>query len=127
MRTVIGDARTRRGRLSKALQFQSAADEILELNDDPEDIADAYVTLCVHAGIAASDAICIRHLGRYSKGENHQDAINLLASVNGDAAKHLKSLLALKTQAAYSNETISSEKRIRAGRAMDTLINAAQI
>jgi len=31
---------------------------ISELADEHEDVADAYVTLCVHAGIAASDVIC---------------------------------------------------------------------
>lgn len=45
---------TRAGRLAKARQFHLAADTVTTLIDD-EEIADAYVTLCVHAGIAAAD------------------------------------------------------------------------
>jgi len=55
-RTVKADAAVRRGRMAKAEQFAGAALSIQELADDSADVADAYVTLCVHAGIAAADA-----------------------------------------------------------------------
>lgn len=38
--------------MHKASQFIEAAGMIRELADEHEDVADAYVTLCVHAGIA---------------------------------------------------------------------------
>lgn len=44
------------GRRRKAVQFLTAAEEIMDLADDATDIGDAYVTLCVHAGIAAAAA-----------------------------------------------------------------------
>ncbi|GAC1606098.1 MAG: hypothetical protein NVS3B21_35810 [Acidimicrobiales bacterium] len=47
-------AAMRAGRLAKARQFHLAAETIETIVDDRE-IADAYVTLCVHAGIAAGE------------------------------------------------------------------------
>jgi len=52
----------RAGRLAKAKQFMEAADFIETLADDATDVADAYVTLCVHTGIAAADVICCARL-----------------------------------------------------------------
>jgi hypothetical protein len=45
----------RRGRLNKATQFLEAADIIATLTEDEAELIDAYITLCVHAGIAAND------------------------------------------------------------------------
>ncbi|WP_414939249.1 hypothetical protein [Amycolatopsis sp. cmx-11-51] len=59
--------------MHKASQFIEAADTIRELADEHEDAADAYVTLCVHAGIA-SDVICCARLGEHARGENHDEA-----------------------------------------------------
>ena len=47
----------RSGRLKKAEQFAQAAETVQEFADEGDDIGDAYVTLCVHAGIAAADVI----------------------------------------------------------------------
>jgi hypothetical protein len=46
----------RAGRMAKTNQFYLAAETIVTTIED-QDIADAYVTLCVHAGIAAADVI----------------------------------------------------------------------
>jgi hypothetical protein len=51
------------------------------------EVADAYVTLCVHAGIAASDVICCSSLGRHAQGDSHEEAAVLLASADKDAAQ----------------------------------------
>lgn len=59
------------------------------------------MTLYVHAGIAAADAICARALGVHAKGQDHQEAIALLASVDKEAAADLRVLLAMKTRAGY--------------------------
>jgi hypothetical protein len=55
------------GRLSKAEQFLDVAAMVRDLADDEEDVGDAVVTLCVHAGIAASDVICCKALGHLSR------------------------------------------------------------
>jgi hypothetical protein len=97
-----------RGRLSKANQ------------------ADAHVTLCVHAGIAASDAICCSSLGRHAQGESHDDATTLLASADKDAAKHLGTLLRLKTKAGYGHTPATKDEVKKAARAADALIEKAR-
>ena len=82
-----------------------------------QDVADAHVMLCVHAGIAASDVICCARLGEHSQGENHSEAIALLKTADKAAAKHLSTLLALKTKSAYSHTPVAPEEFKRAGRA----------
>jgi hypothetical protein len=69
-RTTPCDAVVRSGRMAKAKQFADAAAVVHELPSEAADIADAYVTLCVHAGIAGGDVICCARLGEYSRGES---------------------------------------------------------
>jgi hypothetical protein len=65
-----------RGRLAKAEQFWEVAGLVQVLADgqEPGEIGDAYVTLCVHAGIAAADALCCAGLGEHAQGESHTAA-----------------------------------------------------
>lgn len=63
------------GRLRKAEQFLDAAETIRELADDEAEVGDAFVTLCVHAGIAASDVVCCAALGHFAQGDDHNQAI----------------------------------------------------
>ena len=125
MSTHKADAAVRVGRLAKANQFASVAHDVLDLADEAHDVADAFVTLAVHAGIAASDAICSARLGAYHQGDRHEDAIALLKKADAQAAKSLSVLLAMKTLAGYGYTPVSSEKRVRAERAMDALVAAA--
>ena len=117
-------ASSRVGRLAKARQFLLAAETITTVIDDQE-IADAFVTLCVHAGIAAADVICCARLGVHHAGENHNDAVTLLASADRSAAKHLKALLDMKTRAGYSPVLTSAADQKRAGRAAAALVTIA--
>ncbi|MEU3770350.1 hypothetical protein AB0E55_35260 [Amycolatopsis keratiniphila] len=112
--------------MHKATQFNEAADMIRELADEHEDIADAYVTLCVHAGIAASDVICCARLGEHAQGENHDEAISLLSRADKEIAKHLRTLLKLKTKAGYSHTPATVDEFKRAGRAAQTLVEEAR-
>lgn len=125
-RTRNCDAAVRAGRLAKARQFLDAADLIESLADDAIDVADAYVTLCVHAGIAAADVICCARLGRHARGDDHGSAVELLEQANPDVAKHLRSLLAMKTKAGYTAIPVSGSERTRAGRAAHSLVEAAE-
>jgi len=59
------DETTIQVRFRKAEQFMESADTIREFADDESDIGDAYVTLCVHAGVAAADVICCIALGEH--------------------------------------------------------------
>ena len=129
---MVGVGSTRRctpatgtGRLAKAGQFYLAAETIETIVDDRE-IADAYVTLCIHAGIAAADAICCAKLGEHAHGDDHQAAVALLAKADRAAAKNLKSLLDMKTRSGYSALPTSKTDQKRAGRTAAALLAAAR-
>ncbi len=115
---------TRRGRLDKARQFADAA-EIIETMVDGSDLDDAYITLCVHAGIAAADVLCCARMGVHAQGDDHTDAVALLERVDSELAAHLRTLLAMKTAAGYGALRLSAAKQKRAGRAMRHLVDAA--
>jgi hypothetical protein len=57
--------------MRKAEQFWDAAESVRELADDEAEIGDVYVTLCIHAGIAATDVVCCNALGEHAVGEDH--------------------------------------------------------
>lgn len=114
---------TRQGRTRKAEQFLLGAEtigEVLDQHDDP-DISDAYVTLCVHAGIAASDVACCKRLGVHSKGQDHAAAIGLLGQVDSKASQQLTVLLGMKEKAGYSPRPVSGTDRKKAMRAATAL------
>src|SRR5207248_6918973 len=92
---------------------------------DGKDLGDAYVTLCVHAGIAAADVLCCARLGEHAQGENHTEAIALLRTADRELANDLSTLLGMKTFAGYSAIKSTADKRKRAGRAMRRLVDAA--
>lgn len=89
MRTQPCTVAIRQGRLRKAERFLSAADLVRDLAKEHEDVADAFATLCVHAGIAASDVICCARLGEHAQGENHSETVALLKTTDKAAASHL--------------------------------------
>ena len=62
--------------------------------------SDAAVSLLVNAGIAAADVICGVRLGIYAAGENHNEAVALLAKADAGAEKHLRTLLNVKSRRA---------------------------
>lgn len=66
------------GRLREAEEFLEQAETILAIADDESTVRNAYTTLCVSAGIAASDAICCAAHGVHAQGESHQEALDLL-------------------------------------------------
>ena len=98
---------------------------VKEVASEAEDISDAFVTLCVHSGIAAADAICGSRLGEYRTTANHADALALLNKVDGALAKHLDTLLKMKTTAGYGYSPITPERATKAERAMAALLIAS--
>jgi len=125
-RTRVCDEATRRGRLTKATTFLEQGEIILLLAEEERDVADAVVTLLVHAGIAAADVICCARLGEHAHGESHAEAIGLLERADPGAVKHLKVLLALKTQAGYSALRTTPSNLKRARRSAAHLVEAAK-
>ena len=122
-RTRTCTAAERRGRLLKARQFLRAADRMAE--DGTKDIADAYITLCIHAGIAAADVVCCARLGEHASGEHHGEAVALLGKVDRSLAKDLSALLSMKTAVGYGATGSSATDAKRAGRSVRRLVEAA--
>lgn len=116
----------RAGRLEKARSFREAAEVTEQFMTDGADLRDAYVTLCVHAGIAAADVICMNALGEYYAGQRHDEAARLLEKVDKALARHLATLLAMKTKAGYSDIPVSNEQITRPRRAMEVLVDRAR-
>jgi len=117
------------GRLRKAEQFWEAAEITREFADDEAEVGDAYVTLCVHAGVAASDVICCLTLGEHASGEDHTEALTLIANVRPggkELAKALAVLLGMKTRAGYSARPVTAPDRKRAQRQAQQLLQAAR-
>jgi hypothetical protein len=116
----------KRGRLRKAEQFIDAARTVEALANEGDDVADAFVTLLVHAGVAAADVVCCAVLAEHAQGENHIDAVGLLHRADPSLSVHLRTLLGMKTDAGYSHLPISATDRKRAWRAASTLAEAAR-
>jgi hypothetical protein len=128
-RTRRCDDALTRGRLRKADQFWEAAELTRELADDEADIGDAYVTLCIHAGIAAADVVSCVALGEHAVGQDHNEALALIGRVRPDGpelAKALAALLGMKTRAGYSASPVSAADRKRARRQARRLLQAAR-
>lgn len=118
-----------RGRLRKAEQFLDAAANIRDLSDDEADVGDALVTLCVHAGIAASDVICCKALGHFVQGDDHLQAIGEISKVvpgGKELGGDLRALLQMKARAGYGAPPVTAEDRKRAWRRAENLVEAAR-
>jgi len=122
------DERIAAGRFRKARQFLAAAETIREFADDEAEVGDAFVTLCVHAGIAAADTICCEVLGHHAQGDDHSHAIAELAKVRANGEKlsnDLRLLLQMKPRAEYGPIPVTAEQRKRAWRRAERLLDAA--
>jgi|SRR5689334_8356132 len=116
------------GRFRKAEQFLAAAETVRELADDEAEVGDAFVTLCVHAGIAASEVICCVALGHFVQGDDHNQAIAELSKVKPAGEKlgnDLRALLMMKARAGYAAPPVTAEQRKRAWRRAEALVEAA--
>jgi hypothetical protein len=114
-RAQVCDRREALNRLAQGESFAAAAALVLE---DTTDVARPGVAaaLAVLAGIAASDAACCARLGRRARGQAHEEAAALLASVDphGPAmAKDLERLLSRKDSSHYGTTFVSAAEAAR--------------
>jgi hypothetical protein len=124
------DERISAGRLRKARQFRDAAKTIREFADDEAEVGDAFVTLCVHAGIAAADTICCEALGHHAQGDDHDQAVAELAKVRPDGqalSGDLHVLLQMKPRAEYGPIPVTAKQCKRAWRRAERLVEAARL
>jgi triphosphoribosyl-dephospho-CoA synthetase len=115
---TVADARAR---VASGKAFLDIAERLVTEGFD----ADVAVTNAVHAGIAASDALCCLRLGERSADQDHASATVLLARVDKSLAIELTRLLALKTKAAYETRRVSDADAKGALRRAAKLIAAA--
>ena len=116
----------RAGRLAKAQQFADAADMLDILVEDDNDLADAFITLSVHAGIAAADVICCCRLGEYAQGQTTVRPSRCFSPSTDRRPRVSPLLLDMKTRSGYSAIESSQADRLRAKRAAQLLIEAAK-
>ena len=126
VRTRRCDAGERAGRMTKGEQFTEAFEIVDAWVEQEGELADACVTLAIHAGIAFADVICCARLGKYAIGDDHNEAVALLKTVDPTAANHLATLLAMKTLAAYSHQGVTRALLVKAKRAMTHLHTTAR-
>ena len=97
-----------RARLRKAQSFTSGAELVLELGEETGlDLPAVAAALSVLAGIAAADAACCRALGERSRGQDHRQAEQLVATVlphGPQMAKDLKAVAGAQGQRALRRD-----------------------
>lgn len=121
----VAQARTR---LGHARKFLEVAELVAGEGGGPE-YASAAAALAVLAGIAASDAACCAALGRRSRGQDHQQAVGLVAQVEPggtQAANGLRRLLSLKDEAHYGLFDLSGQDLQAALRQTKALVEFAE-
>lgn len=116
-----------RTRFAQALAFLDVA-ELVGAEDDEVATPGTAASLAVLAAIAASDAVCCVTLGQRSRGQDHRQAISLLAQVTPDGqamARDLERLLAIKDDAHYGLLHVSSQRATTALRQARRLVDNA--
>lgn len=101
-RTQVCGKPEARTRLQHARVFVDTAELALDVDDDAR--LNVSASLAVLAGIAASDAACCAALGRRARGQDHREAVALLAGVAAigpEIGKDLARLLDMKDNAPY--------------------------
>lgn len=135
--TPRGTSRTQRCSSAEAKRRQNHARQFLDVaelaasdRDSPEDLeyTNAAATLAVLAGIAASDAACCHELGERSRASDHHQAEQLVERIRPggrQAAKRLRTLIALKDDAQYGFYSVSGPELRRALRSAKALVELA--
>lgn len=128
-RTRPCDPSVAQARLGEAEDLLDAAESIRTLASDEPDVGDAYVTLCVHAGIAAADAICCLRLGYHVASTDRPQAVTELSRVRPDGGQlggALRVLLGMQSRAGSAAEAANTGQRERARKRAEQLFTAAQ-
>lgn len=117
-----------RNRLRHARRFIEVAALVADEGDDVE-YASVAASLCVLAGIAASDAACCKALGQRARGQAHSEAVALLATVEpggAEGARALRRLLSLKDEAHYGLMDVSGSDLRAALRGAQSITELAE-
>ena len=102
-----------RTRLDQARAFLEVAELVLGETEEGLATPQVAAALAVLAGIAASDAACCLRLGQRPRGQDHRQAVELLATVRPggpDMARDLRRLLEMKDLAHYAATMVSAAR-----------------
>lgn len=101
--------------------------EVAELvaTEEQGETINVCVGLCVLAGIAAGDAICLVATGERYSGPDHAAAAELLERVQAESGKRLRTLVRLKPISHYGDMLLSEQERTAALRAAKALVDEA--
>jgi len=106
-----GAPRTQPCDLPQARARLRQAEAFVEVADDDVATPGVAAALAVLAGIAASDAACCAKLKARSRGQNHLDAVGVLATVEphgNEMSKNLSRLLQRKDDAYYGLSVVTA-------------------
>lgn len=115
-----GEARNRRVIAAKYLEVG----EVAATEEGPA-ANNVVVGICVLAGIAAGDALCLAATGERYAGQDHAEATTFLSRVDRARGAELATLVRLKPLAHYGTGFVSEADRTRALRAARALVQAA--
>ena len=100
------------------------------LDDKGEEVnLNVAALLAVQAGIAASDALCGKALGYYSRSQQHSDAAKLIRSIHPggiELASTFRQLAGNKDNAQYAPKTMGEASAKAAVRQAADLVSAAK-
>jgi hypothetical protein len=116
-----------RVRLDQARAFLDVAELV---SAEESDLANEHVSaaLAVLAGIAAADAACCAALGQRSRGQDHRQALALVAQAGPDGkslSRALGRLLDIKDGAHYGMVYVNPQQAKTAIRHATTLVDGA--
>jgi hypothetical protein len=111
------------GRSRVAQKYYEVAGLVASEGDEAINVC---IGLCVLAGIAAGDAICVAAIGEHYAGQDHTAAADLLSQVDAEAGKHLHKLVRLKPGAHYGDSLLSAKDRTAALLSTKKLMTKAQ-
>ncbi len=119
------------GALEEAKQYLAKAREFLEAAQVNFDLKlfNAATSNSVTSGINAKDAICLTVIGRTSKSEDHNAAVDELSRSGPDGrsvAPTLRRLLTLKQKAQYQEMSVAAADAKRAVKWAELICENAQ-
>lgn len=125
VRTSIGGPSEARNRRLIAAKYLEVAE--LAAFEEGRVANNVVVGICVLAGIAAADGLCLMATGARYAGTDHGEASRYLSGVDRELGAQLQALVRLKPLAHYGTGFVSDADRTRALRAAQALLDAATI
>jgi hypothetical protein len=121
--TRPGDRGSAAARARVAVKYLEVAE--LVATEETGDSINVCVGLCVLAGVAAGDAICLVATGERYAGPDHAAAVELVGRVHGESGKTLRALVLLKPVSSYGDMLLSDEERTAGLRLAKALVAEA--